>query len=80
MSTKFKLWNPISQGVGPVVEKCGTSFVKVFKVRFGAMAIGRCAGVGELEELSSGFIVISRKVVHFRAGISTNQMSSPRWS
>lgn len=41
MSTKFKLWNPISQGLGPEVEKLGTSFVKVFKVGFGAMAIGR---------------------------------------
>lgn len=37
MSTKFKLWNPISQGLGPVVEKLGTSFVKVFKVGFGAL-------------------------------------------
>lgn len=28
-------------------------------------------GVGKLEELSSGCVVVSRKAVQFRAGIST---------
>lgn len=60
--SKFKDGSPSVKVQDHLLEKLGISFIKIFKVGFGAMDVGSGAGVMGLE-LSSGFIVASRKAV-----------------